>query len=104
MISSRDAVINLVGFPENEAEDIRRCLATLYSIREGEQPLDRELGLRMDYLDKPANIARNLFALEVIEKTKKYEPRVEIERVTYEFSGNGMMRPVILVRKGSGIE
>lgn len=45
MIDVSSVVINLNGFPEDEAEDIRRCLETLYTVRTGEQPLDREFGI-----------------------------------------------------------
>ena len=41
MIDIKEAVILLNDIAGEEAEDIRRCLTTLYSVREGEQPLDR---------------------------------------------------------------
>ena len=72
MIDVKSAVINIHGFPESEAESIRRCLETLYSIREGEQPMNRGLGLNMDFQDQPVNVAKNMFALEIIEKTRMY--------------------------------
>ncbi len=102
MIDVSSVVINLNGFPEDEAEDIRRCLETLYTVRTGEQPLDREFGIDNSFLDKPINIAKNLFALEVIEKTKRYEKRVEVEEVEYRFDGTGQMVPVIFLKR-SGV-
>lgn len=91
MIDVSSVVINLNGFPEDEAEDIRRCLETLYTVRTGEQPLDREFGIDNSFLDQPINIAKNLFTLEVIEKTKRYEKRVEVEEVEYRFNGAGQL-------------
>lgn len=102
MIDVVSAVINLRGFAENEADDIRRCLTTLYSVRTGEQPLDRDFGLDCDFLDKPMNIAKNMLALEVIKKTKRYEKRVEVEKVDYVFGGEGQMIPVISLKRGDG--
>lgn len=102
MIDVSSVVINLNGFPEDEAEDIRRCLETLYTVRTGEQPLDREFGIGNSFLDQPINIAKNLFALEVIEKTKRYEKRVEVEEVEYRFDGTGQMVPVIFLKR-SGV-
>ena len=102
MIDVRSAVINLDGFAENEAADIRRCLTALYSVRTGEQPLDREFGLDCAFLDKPMNIAKNMFALEVVEKTKRYEKRVKVEKVDYVFGGEGQMIPVINLKRGDG--
>lgn len=102
MIDVSSVVINLNGFPEDEAEDIRRCLETLYTVRTGEQPLDREFGINNSFLDQPINIAKNLFTLEVIEKTKRYEKRVEVEEVEYRFNGAGQMAPVIFLKR-SGV-
>ncbi|MCI8570262.1 MAG: GPW/gp25 family protein [Lachnospiraceae bacterium] len=102
MIDVSSVVINLNGFPEDEAEDIRRCLETLYTVRTGEQPLDREFGIDNSFLDQPINIAKNLFTLEVIEKTKRYEKRVEVEEVEYRFNGAGQMAPVIFLKR-SGV-
>lgn len=103
MIDTQHAVINIRGFPASEAENIRRCLATLYSVREGEQPLDRDFGINNDFLDLPVNLARNRFALEVIEKTEKYEKRVKVEKVEYRFEEEGQMIPIIHLKKGDGL-
>ena len=62
-----------------EAEDIRRCLNTLYSTREGSQPLDRDFGLDWGFVDKPLPVAQQ----------------------EYAFDGeSGRMRPVVLLTKG----
>ena len=99
MIDVNKAVINLSGFAESEIEDVRRCLATLYSIRTGEQPLDRNLGIDTSFLDKPMNIAKNLFTLEVVDKTKQYEKRAEVDKVEYKFEEDGQMMPIIYIKK-----
>lgn len=101
MIDFNEVVIILNDIKENEEEDIRRCLTTLYLIREGEQPLDRDLGLSQEFLDKNDPVARNLLALEIIEKTKRYETRVSVEKVEYKTAKEGMLIPVVYL-KGSG--
>lgn len=103
MIDIESAVINLHGFSETEAQDIRRCLTALYSVREGEQPLERDFGINPSFLDQPMPIARNLFALEVLEKTRRYEKRVSVERVDYRFDKEGQMIPVIDLKRGEGV-
>ena len=50
--------IRMIGFAESEARDIRRCLTALYSVRVGEQPLDRDFGLDWSCLDQPVPIAK----------------------------------------------
>lgn len=103
MIDVANVVINLRGFPEDEKEDVRRCLATLYSVRAGEQPLDRDFGIDDSFLDMPMPTAKNMFALEVIAKTKKYEPRVSIRKVEYESGSEGQLRPVIYGERGKDV-
>ncbi len=100
MINISEAVIRINGVEAQEEEDIRRCLTTLYSVREGEQPLDRDFGLKQEFLDEPVPIAKNLLALEVIEKTQKYEKRVKVETVEYGTSQEGQLIPIIHLKKG----
>lgn len=100
MIDVKHAVIDLHNLPQEEAADIGRCLATLYSVWEGEQPLDREFGINYSFLDQPENIARNVLALEIIEKTARYEPRAAVEKVEYETGAEGQLVPVIRLKRG----
>ncbi len=100
MIDIKAAVIRINEIQESEAEDIRKCLTTLYSVREGEQPLDREFGLKQDFLDQPVPIAKNMLALEVIEKTQRYEKRVKVEKVEYASGEEGQLIPVIYLKEG----
>lgn len=100
MINIQEAVIRINKIEENEAEDIRKCLTTLYSVREGEQPLDRDFGLKQEFLDQPVPIAKNILALEVIEKTQRYEKRVKVDKVEYEASEEGQLIPIIYLKKG----
>lgn len=100
MIDIENVVINF-DYTVPEIEDIARCLRTLYSTREGSQPLDRELGLDWGFVDKPLPVAKNEFTLEVLLKTKKYEPRVTVKEATFvydEASGN-MIPTVTLTRE-----
>ena len=54
----------------------------------------------MDFMDHPVNIAKNMFALEVIEKTRAYEPRAAVEKVEFSGGGEGQLIPVIHVKRG----
>lgn len=102
MFEAQDIKIRF-DYDDPEAEDILRCLNTLYSTREGSQPLDRNFGLNWDFLDKPLPVAQQEYAFEVIKKTREYEPRVKVQEVTYEFNeAAGTMQPVILLAKGDG--
>jgi len=66
-----------------QKEDILRCLNTLYTTPVGTVALDRSFGLDWSVLDLPLEIAKGRFTIEVIEKTRKYEPRVDIVKVLF---------------------
>lgn len=102
MINIKEAEIIFDGIADGEAEDIRRCLTALYSVREGEQPLDRGFGLSQEYLDQPMPVAQNMLALEIIGKTSRYEPRVSVDKVEYEHGSDGQLIPVIHLKRGDG--
>lgn len=91
----------LIGFDylnATEVEEIRRNLELLYSTRAGTCPGDREFGLDQTFLDSPINVAKNLFALEVIEKTEIYNDKAEILSIEYTQSEDGILIPKILMR------
>lgn len=84
------------GFTQEEYDDVILCLNTLFSIKTGEQALDRSLGV--DYesiIDMPRPMAENALSLEIIEKVETYEPRVEIENISYSVSTDGTLIPSI---------
>ena len=82
-------------------EDIVRCLNMLYSTRAGSQPMDRDFGI--DYegaVGYPLDVAKNKLALEIIEKTEIYEPRVEVTSVEFEVEvSEGRLVPRMHVAK-----
>lgn len=71
----------------NESEqktDVLRCLNVLYSTPLGTVALDREFGLDWSVLDLPLEMAKGRLTIEIIEKTRKYEPRVEVVKVCFD--------------------
>lgn len=92
--------IRFVGFDyagEDELASIQRNLSALYSTPEGTCPGDRHFGLDWYFLDYPMDVAQNLYAMEVVDKTEEYEPRVEVVEVTWEWEADGRLRPTILI-------
>ena len=91
-------------YESSEIEDIKRCLNMLYSTKAGEQPLDRDFGLKTDFLSEPILVAQNNFSLEVVRKTAKYEPRVTVQEVEYETDAEtGCMIPKVYLTKGEEV-
>ncbi len=98
--------ITFIGFDYMNAtklEEMRRNLSLLYETVEGTCPGDRLFGLNPSFLDAPMNVAINLFALEVIEKTQIYEEKAEIVNIEYEHSVDGKLTPKIVIGQ-KGVE
>ena len=81
--------------------DILRCLNTLYSTRAGSQPMRRAFGIDYDgVVGYPLEVAKNKLALEIIEKTEVYEPRVNVTSVDFDVDvSNGRLIPIIHLKK-----
>ncbi len=84
---------------EIASRDVLQCLHTLYSTPAGSVTLDRDFGLDISgILDMPMETAKNRYALEVISKTEKYEPRVRISRVKFSSDPEtGLIMPKIRI-------
>lgn len=80
--------------------DIRRCLNTLYTTRAGTVALDRDFGINYEPVDAIPEVAKSLLTIEIIEKTAKYEPRVEVTEVIYTADPmTGKLCPTIKVKR-----
>ena len=92
--------VSMIGFDylnAAEIDEIQRNLNLLYQTAAGTCPGDRSFGLDMDFEGKPMNVAQNLYALEIIEKTEIYEKRVEIRDITYIQKKDGNLTPKITI-------
>lgn len=81
-------------------EDIVQSLNTLYTTRAGTVPLDRDFGIIADFVGETIPIFQNQYAVEIMMKTEKYEPRVFVRQVTFEVdSDSGVITPIIQLEK-----
>lgn len=81
-----------------EQNKILACLKNLYETPVGTVALDRDFGLSWDFLDLPLEQAKGRFTIEVIEKTRLYEPRVEVSKITFTADINGALKPKVVLR------
>jgi hypothetical protein len=85
-------------YSDGEVADIKRCLECLYQTPEGTCPLDREFGLNTDFVAMPLDVAKNLFTVEITEKTERYEPRATIKNIDFGIdSDNGQMKAMVTI-------
>ena len=65
------------------AKSVAQNISVLLRTRQGTVPMYREFGLPMEFLDKPANLARSLFQVEIREAIERFEPRARVTGVTF---------------------
>ena len=82
-------------FSDNKLTDLDRSICLLLSTRAGTIPLDRELGLSMDFSDMPPETAKSLYTAEVSEKIAKFIPGVK--SVSWDKGNNGKMRSKVVI-------
>lgn len=87
-------------YANGEVADIKRCLETLYQTAEGTCPLDREFGLNTDFVGLPIDVAKNLFAVEITDKTDRYEPRATIKTINFHAGSDGQLKAEVVITNG----
>lgn len=76
-------------FADNAMARLDRQLALLLSTREGSMPLDREFGIKMEFLDRPPEVAKSLYTAEVTKKVAMFIPSVRVREVQWTRGEDG---------------
>ena len=76
-------------FADNAMARLDRQLALLLSTREGSMPLDREFGIKMDFLDRPPEVAKSLYTAEATKKVAMFIPSVRVREVQWTRGEDG---------------
>lgn len=84
-------------YADGDIADIKRCLECLYQTAEGTCPLDREFGLNTDFVGMPMDVAKSQFAVEIISKTDKYEPRAMVKDIGFSFNEEGQLTAEVII-------
>ena len=94
--------ISIIGISKEETEeyeDIIRCLNNLYRTIAGTMPGDRDFGISIAPLDDVGEEMEPTYTLEIMEKTPRYEPRVDVSEVKYEHGIDGSCKVTVIVEK-----
>lgn len=95
--------INLA--PEDTTEEVLQNVAVILSTPKFSVPLERGLGLAQRFLDKPISAAQSILISEVLEAIEEFEPRAEVENVTFELGERpGTLIPIVEVKIIDGDE
>lgn len=91
-------MINLNIAPTTVEEEVIQNLWVLYSSLEYDCPLDRGLGMKADYIDRPIETAKALAMSDIYDKTAEYEPRAEIVDISFSADyQRGILKPIVEV-------
>lgn len=83
--------------PSTEEEEILQNLRTILSTVKYSVPLDRSFGVAAGFVDAPTPEARALAENAYFNAIRKYEPRVVVEKITWEETVDGILRPKVQV-------
>lgn len=89
--------------PENTTEEVLQNVAIILSTPKFSVPLERGLGLAQRFLDKPIQAAQSILISEVFDAIEAFEPRAEVENVTFELGDRpGTLIPIVEVNITDG--
>jgi phage baseplate assembly protein W len=87
-------------FTAKDAHEILQCLQTLFTTPVGTVALDRDFGMDFSVLDQPLNFAKTQYRIELTQKVRKYEPRVELKSMAFETDAlGGRLLPKMVFRR-----
>ena len=76
--------------------EITVCLRTLLGTIAGELQMDRVFGVDLSALDQPLPIAEAMLSADMIDKIRIYEPRVQVEQVSFAAGIDGLLIPKVV--------
>ncbi len=83
-------------FQDDNMEKLDRQLALLLSTPEGTMPLDREFGIKMNFVDKPPEVVKSLYTAEVTKKIPRFIPWVRVYAVNWRIGKQGHIKPKVV--------
>lgn len=87
-----------VSLCENdEIKSVLQNLSLLFATKKGTIPMYRNYGLKMDFIDRPQNVAEVLLLEDITEAVEEFEPRAKVIAATIEYSGSGELAVIAKV-------
>jgi phage baseplate assembly protein W len=91
--------VDLTLAPENQVQEVIQGIFILLNTPVGSVPCYREFGIDVEYLHKPMQLAKTLFAAAVTDAIEQFIPGVQLQSVS--FAGNAdspsTLRPILEV-------
>ena len=89
--------INMNLFETDENAEIRRNVAFLLSTYKYSCAMARDFGLAAIFIDKPNTRAESIARDEIEQAIKEYEPRAEIDEISFTYENNRLY-PIIKLK------
>ncbi len=74
----------IIDWEAEGAVEIYQNIRTLLAIWKGEVPFQRNMGVDINILDEPLEIAKNRLTVDYIEQIGQYEPRARVSEVHFD--------------------
>lgn len=55
------------------------------------------IGLNTDFVGMPMDVAKSQFAVEIIDKTDRYEPRATVKDINFSFNEDGQLQAEVVI-------
>lgn len=99
MIDYKNVTIESINFSAEGVQEVYENLKMLYTTSEGSVPFDREFGINIEILDQPIHIAKGRLVVEYTQKTRRFEPRANVEEVIFDADAlTGKLKPKVVIR------
>ncbi len=88
-----------IDFGATGDKEILQNVANILSSVIHSCPMHREFAFDASVLDKPMNLVQTLIKSRIFSSIKKFEPRAQVTKVSFQGSGSdGVLRPIVRVR------
>lgn len=81
---------------EDEIENLR----ILYKTPVGTIPLEREKGIDTTFLSMPTEVAKNMYSVEIIKKTRLYSNNIEVFDISFSSDEYGKITAKVVINRG----
>lgn len=85
------------AFTDDKLAELDRCVSLVLFSRKGTLPLAREIGINMDFLDKPPETAKSLYTAEVVKAIAMAIPSVRVREVIWTHGDGGKLIPKVVI-------
>lgn len=90
--------VDITFEPKTLLEKVQQEIYILLNTPKGSVPCYREYGVNMDYLHRPVNAARTLYAAAITDAINKFIPDAHVRKITFaDATEPSQLKPILEV-------